>query len=89
MTRRSTDRPTRISLGNAALADVARRLHDLDPDAGYEVLMQRSREEIFADMDRLSLSLAAQARSNGLTADDLAETLGMDEEERRTLLDPA
>lgn len=89
MSRSATSRPTRLSLGNAAVAEVADRLRDLDPDQRYEVMIQqrRSREEIFADMDRLSADLSARAKASGLTAEKLAETLGMDEEERRALLD--
>lgn len=91
MSKNATSRPTRLSLGNAAVAEVAERLRDLDPDQRYEVVIQqrRSREEIFADMDRLSADLSTRAKTSGLTADDLADTLGMDEDERRALLDQA
>lgn len=89
MSKNATSRPTRLTLGNAAVAEVAERLRDLDPDQRYEVMIQqrRSREEIFADMDRLSADVSARAKAAGLTAEDLADTLGMDEEERRALLD--
>lgn len=91
MSKIATSRPTRLSLGNAAVAEVAERLRDLDPDQRYEVVIQqrRSREEVFADMDRLSADLSTRAKAAGLTAEDLADTLGMDENERRGLLDQA
>lgn len=77
-----------LMLDNAKLADVAARLAELDPQGRYEVTIRRARtrEDICANLAKISEDASGRAKAAGLTADELAGILEMDDAERRNLL---
>lgn len=81
--------PNRFIVSDSASpAEVMARMRELGPDERLEVTIRntRTRKEIIADMIELSRSIEARFKAEGVTDDDIADMLDMDQDERRNLL---